>query len=280
MNLGALTAVSREIASALPGCESIDDLLEQHSANPLYAIAGKLGIAECVAAAERNSPLRKDPTTIRLPAITKYSHHWLSRLLQGITKGCNVEALSGVFGHLKVINFNYDRCFEWFTLLWLCHVYALDEHEAWKILNSIEIIHPYGSLGPLPTGSNQGFLFGAEPDAEDLIEIHKNILTYSESVEEDGRALQITSVTREATKVIFLGFAFHQQNMKLLDFEKGVMNSREVYATTVGMPQPRWEAAQRRILNSLRQTRGTTVIISSPKSCCELITDYADAWTE
>lgn len=277
VKVGNLIAAGQSIAQALPGCESIDDLLERHSANNLYSTAGKLAIAECIAAAERSSPLRQDPTKIKIPEIGKYSHHWLSRFLQGITKGCRTEKeLSDVFSNLKVINFNYDRCFEWFAFLWLRHVYALVEVKAWEVLSFIEVIHPYGSLGSLPNGSNRAVPFGGDVDSDDLFAMHSNILTYSESVEEDRRVEKITAATRDCTKVIFLGFSFHIQNMKLLDFEKS--SHRDVYATTVGMPEPRWETAQNRIRESLKQTRGTTVIASSSKSCCELIMDYTDRW--
>jgi len=279
IKVGNLVAAGRDMANALPGCESIDDLLERHSDNALYNAAGKLAIAECIALAERKSPLRQNPNKIQIPAIDKYAHHWLSRLLQGVTKGCSPAVLNEVFGRLKVVNFNYDRCFEWFSFLWLRHVYNLKEREAWEILNSMEVIHPYGSLGALPDGSNQAVPFGIELDAHELHELHGNILTYSESVEEDRRAEKITALTSRCSKVIFLGFAFHRQNMNLLDFEVTGL-SREVYATTVGMADPRWEAAQRRILNSLNQTRNETVIRSSSASCRDLIMDYADHWAD
>jgi hypothetical protein len=277
VRVGNLIGAARNMAQALPGCESIDDLLERHSASRLYSTAGKLAIAECIAAAERGSPLRQNPTNIRIPEINKYSHHWLARFLQNITKGCETtDQLRDVFNRLKVVNFNYDRCFEWFSFLWLRHVYALEERQAWEVLGSLEIVHPYGSLGPLPNGSNSAVPFGADIDSHELFAMYSNILTYSESVEEDRRAEKITALTTHCTKVVFLGFAFHAQNMKLLDFAKGV--HREVYATTVNLPEPRWETAQSRIRNSLKQSHGTTVIARSSNSCCELVMDYADRW--
>jgi hypothetical protein len=278
MSVGHFVGAGQSIAQALPGCESIDDLLERHASNILYGTAGKLAIAHCISRAERNSPLRQNPAKIQIPEISNYSHHWLSRFLQGATKRCNtVPELSNVFSQLKVVNFNYDRCFEWFSFLWLRHVYSLNDQEAWAVMNCMDVIHPYGSLGPLPNGSNRAFAFGGDVDPYDLVAMHSNILTYSESVEEDRRADKVASLTRDCTRVIFLGFAFHEQNMKLLNFE-GSPATREIYATTVAMPEPKWEAAQTRILNSLGQSRGTTVITRSSQSCCELIMDYGDRW--
>lgn len=277
--VGNLIATGRDMARALPGCESIDDLLERHSDNALYTAAGKLAIAECIAAAERSSPLRQNPRKVEIPSIDKYSHHWLSRFLQGITKSCSRAQLPEVFGRLKVVNFNYDRCFEWFSFLWLRHVYNLNEAQAWDVLKNMDTVHPYGSLGSLPNGSNSAVQFGSELDSQGLYDIHTNILTYSESVEEDHRIQKITSLTCDCSRVIFLGFAFHAQNMKLLDFAQ-TATPREVYATTVGMPEPRWEAAMRRIDRSLKQSRVTAPIARSPNSCYDLITDYADRWTD
>ena len=281
MKIGNLVAAGQAIAAGLPGCESIDDLLERHAEDKNYESAAKLGIAECILAAERGSPLRQNPSNIRLPTIDGYSQHWASRLLQTVAKGCakGGKNLAETFTRLKVINFNYDRCFEWFTFLWLRNVYNLNEYEALEILKLLDVVHPYGSLGPIPGTSREGIPFGYEPNEHELFEISQNILTYSESLEKDHRPGLISKLTQDSDRFIFLGFAFHPQNMNLMNMGTGISGS-QVYATTVGMPPPRWENAQYRIARTLSQSKKSISILSSEVSCEELIRHYGDRWAD
>lgn len=277
---GNLVGAGQAIAQALPGCESIDDFLERHAGNKNFELSAKLGIAHCILDAERTSPLRQDPHRIAIPSIEPFARHWLSRFLYGITKGCGKSDLGKAFKRLKVINFNYDRCFEWFTRIWLRHVYHIPDDEACEILQSLEIVHPYGSIGVLPMSGAHGIPLGYAPNSTELFEISKNILTYSESIEDDDRSAKIKLMTSGCDKYVFLGFAFHPQNMRLLDFHVsphavGV----SVFASTVKMPIPRWETAQTRIRKCLKQSRSAIQFSVSDQSCEELIEHFGDRWS-
>lgn len=278
LSVSNLVSAGSKVATALPGCESIDDLLERHDGNLAFECSGKLGIAKCILDAEARSPLRQNPENIRLPAIDRYSRHWLAKFLHTITKSASQHTLPEAFKNLKVINFNYDRCFEWYTHLWLRHVYGVTQSEAESILRSIEIVHPYGSLGALPSTGAEGMPFGHQAEARDLFSIWRNILTYSESSERDDRPKKIFEMTKGCKRYVFVGFAFHQQNMNLLNL-RHVSGPFDVYATTVAMPAPRWDSAQQRVRACVGNPRARPNFSSSDLSAQDLVDKFGDRWT-
>lgn len=101
---------AREIAEALPVCLSIDDVVERHSGKPEYTICAKLAIAEAIQRYEAKSGIAFRSGSA--PDISKFDGKWITSLLQGITRGCSASDLPQAFSRLKIVNFNYDRCFE------------------------------------------------------------------------------------------------------------------------------------------------------------------------
>ena len=95
-----------------------------------------------------------------------------------------------------------------------------NERSAFKILARLKIYHPYGFLGLLPGQEalgSAGHLFGSEEASpHDLITLAKGIRTYSEQVEEGAILSELRNGVFQPETIIFLGFAFHQQNMRLL----------------------------------------------------------------
>jgi hypothetical protein len=62
------------------------------------------------------------------------------------------------------------------------------------------------------------------------IELVSNIMTYSESVE----AREINNMVAEAKCIVFLGFAFHEANLRLLAEQK-TLQMKEIYGTAHGI---------------------------------------------
>jgi len=94
--------------------------------------------------------------------------------------------------------------------------------EAAKLVGYIKIYHPYGSVGPLPwTQQNGAVMYGEKPRGNMLVSISKKIKTFTEGT--DPTSSEITEIKKsmgEANQLIFLGFAFHDLNMKLLTSSK------------------------------------------------------------
>jgi hypothetical protein len=269
---------ARDIAEALPVCLSIDDVIERHSRKVEYNICAKSAIAEAIQKYESKSGIAFRSGSP--PDISRFDGKWITSLLQGITRGCGVGELSEAFSRLKVINFNYDRCFEQFAFLWLKRAYRLSDSEATETLANACIIHPYGSLGELRVGQRT-IPFGQEPNASLLAEIFPKIFTYSESRDEKGTAKSVQQIVDNCRSIVFFGFAFHPQNIRLMKSDtRREMHTRHVYSTNVGIPEPRWEVIGARMSECLNVDAPNLFLHRSTDSCENLLHEFGDSWLE
>nr|WP_140404504.1 hypothetical protein [Sphingomonas sp. CDS-1] len=225
----------RELAEAMDLAPSIDTFLHTHSANEEFKLLGKLGIARAILKAEAASKLapRNDkPFKMRPMADT-----WYVSLAQHLFSGVAADNPKSAFENVSFIVFNYDRCLEIFLVRALCVYFQIPAREAVAIVAGLNIIHPYGSLGSLTEGDRHRAAFG-DLDCN-LLSIAGRILTFSESIDDEELVQQIKVLVAEAETLVFLGFAFHEQNMKLLgdDVPKQDKQSatQRVYATTHGL---------------------------------------------
>src|SRR3954468_1859832 len=77
----------------------------------------------------------------------------------------------------------------------------------------LEIRHPYGFVGALPfQDQREGVPFGAEPVSVKTLDIAGRIKTFTEQTNDAEAEEAIRSLIRDADKIIFLGFAFHELN--------------------------------------------------------------------
>jgi hypothetical protein len=137
-----------------------------------------------------------------------------------------------VLDDVTFINFNYDRCLEHFLMHALHLQYGITKDKARQIVGKATITHPYGWVGPLervPFG-------GIEHGRLDYLELSKQIKTYTEQVEEESTLFSMQDSIREADCIVFLGFAYHSQNMMLL-FGKRAAPKKTVaiFGTALGM---------------------------------------------
>jgi hypothetical protein len=111
-------------------------------------------------------------------------------------------------------------------------LYGIPKEEAVGIVDKADIIHPYGTVGALarvPFGGNEEIRL-------DYAELGQGIKTYTERVEEEKTLDKIHQAINQADAIVFLGFAFHKQNMELL-FKSlvRVRKTRYIFATAKGM---------------------------------------------
>jgi hypothetical protein len=135
---------------------------------------------------------------------------------------------------ITIICFNYDRCLEHHLEHAILRAYRdVDLKMARRIVSNISIIHPYGSLGNLGKVP-----FGAALDRVDLYEVSDSLVTWSESIDDRKDQLEIMrGKIAAARNLVFLGFAFASQNLKLLDpsMSETGPNIVNVYATGYGL---------------------------------------------
>lgn len=226
---------ARRVRDALPLAISIDNLVDGHRENAEIEFCGKVGIAAAILEAEGNSLLKFDSRKKMGDQLRQLDKSWYTALSQLLTQGVSKQAVADIFKNVAFVSFNYDRCIEYFLLHALRTYYDLPEVEAAAIVNEVPIIHPYGTIGRLPwqPGDEAAVDFGA--DSADLVAVSGRLRTFTEQAHDKLALEKLRNYIWSARTLLFLGFAFHDQNMTLLRSNKDKSPPKNVLATTYGM---------------------------------------------
>ena len=233
----------RIIAEAMPHAMSIDNFLEAHSDNERIVLCGKLAIVNAVLAAERGSKLFVDRSrgNDRLAA-TQVEGTWYTRFLRLLTEGCRLEKLPERLSSITLIIFNYDRCVEQYLYYALQTYYAIGTGEAANLVKMLKVFHPYGQVGNLPWLQPQGAIeFGQEPGVRQLVDLASQIKTFAEGTDPAHSDVgAIRQSVAEAKILVFLGFAYHRQNLALIRPEdrSAIKERARIYGTAKGISTP------------------------------------------
>lgn len=228
-------AQGRVIAGALPLAISIDNFLEAHRLNSYAVLCGKLGIVRAILLAEAHSKLAWKPHDSPLN-FSPLGDTWLIQLSRYLTEGVALADIDSLFENVSFIIFNYDRCVEFFLWQALQRYYAMPAERVEAILRRARFYHPYGAVGSLPWQAQpqSGVPYGhSGVSGLGLVSLAQGIRTFSEEVEDDQRQEMVSELERSEV-VVFLGFSFIQQNMKLLA-PTGSVSARRILATALGM---------------------------------------------
>lgn len=163
---------------------------------------------------------------------------------------------------ISVICFNYDRCIEFYLAEAISAAYDIAYEDAAEIVQSINIIHPYGTLGELPSKGKEvgeGILpFGAplDHDIEWMKIAAENIRTYTEQQHDPKMVNSIHEAVGESGILVFLGFGFNNQNLDLLRVVHlprypNVLPERNIYSSGFGIAQQVDDTIKRRIMHLL-----------------------------
>jgi hypothetical protein len=211
---------------------SIDDFLDRHAKNEKVVRYGKLAIVTSILEAERSCNIFTSPARPRNDLFIENTvATWYARLLRNLGTGVNVESVDRLFENVAFIDFNYDRCLPQYLIEALQPLYGLDEGRAREIVGSAKILHPYGSLGDL---SGDGAVVFGDPDRRaDLIAVADRIRLYTEQVQEHDDIEEIKNVVGEASRVVFLGFGYHKQNLAIITPKQSSVT--EILGTAYGI---------------------------------------------
>jgi hypothetical protein len=206
------------IRDAMPQAISIDNFIDTHNDDKKIELCGKLAIVRSILDAERSSKLYIDPSNfynrLDFHAIEKT---WYSNFMKLLTENCTKKNLPERLDSIALIVFNYDRCIEHFLYNSLQNYYGLNPEDVEKLVNEIEIYHPYGAVGALPWQSDQSVAFGAELQPHELLSSTNKIKTFTEGTDpQSSDILAIRNNVNKADTIVFLGFAYHELNMELL----------------------------------------------------------------
>lgn len=218
---------ARQISNGIYLTSSIDNYIDTHQQDERIKTLGKASIVWEILKAERGSTLFSDRspsrapldfTTIKVPEAPNQQEPWLIRLFRIVCERVPVANVAGLFSDLKIISFNYDRCIGHCLQSAVAQVYNLDEVAAKKIVDSLDIVYPYGTVTRILSASALDSVpFGTDPSELDVIKLGANIRTYTEQVSDNEITAKIENFVQTAETIVFLGFAYHPQNMDLLN---------------------------------------------------------------
>jgi hypothetical protein len=263
---------ARKICNAMPQAISIDNFIDAHSSNPGVVLCGKLGITQAI----RKSKLYFDE---RSGPIHKFDHNkvpgtWYLAFFQLLTENIRKEDNGTLLNNVFFITFNYDRCIEHYLYHALQNYYSISDQDAAKLISKLTILHPYGVVGRLPwQRSSPDVSFGGTLRNANLLDLANQIKTFTEQVEDDKELWAIRSHVQQAETIVFLGFAFHEQNMQLLAPKESVVTKR-VFATAIGISDEDVQTVSRDITDMLQRTGNLGVNIKNSLRCNELFGEW------
>jgi hypothetical protein len=165
-------------------------------------------------------------------------------------RGISKDDVSKIFDNVSFIVFNYDRCVEHFLYHGLQKLYGIGERDAAAILAELNIIHPYGQVGDYL----DGVAFGAT--SADYYALAQGIKTYTEQIAAGDLMAQIEAEFHRAECIVFLGFAYHSQNMRLLK-PSVQLNTKNVFGTAKGMSDADTNVVVHQIAEFFKSMTGT-----------------------
>lgn len=228
----------KSIAEAMPLSLSIDNYLHIHKGKEHIELCGKLAIVRSILSAESQSKLKVNEN--QKLRFDNCADTWAIRLVRLIAEQCSLQELQPRLANLTFIVFNYDRCLEHFLMHAFAITYGITLRDSAEIVNKMKIYHPYGIVGNLPWMNKQStgkIDFGDKPEAGHLLQLSTGIKTFTEGTDdEDSDILAIRGCVADAERFVFLGYAYHPLNMKLLlgDLPKSE-RTRRVFGTAFQM---------------------------------------------
>lgn len=268
------------IRDAMPQAISIDSFIDAHRGDYALELCGKLATARAILQAERGSLLSIEPIRGRGGiAFTQLKDTWFTAFMQLLVENCRVEELSDRLSSICMIVFNYDRCIEHFVVNAIQNYYSIDSEQAGELVRNIEIYHPYGSVGALPWYAEEhAIAFGAEPTASQLADLAGQIKTFTEGTDPDSSDIMaIRKRVSEASIILFLGFAYHRQNLDLIcsyrDFPLPSPRTAVCFGSAIGISRSDCLAITRELVN-LVPCRKRDIALRSDLNCAALFHEF------
>lgn len=257
------------IKDALVLAPSIDYLLDAHKDDQDIQQLGKVSIVRAILRAEQASSLYFDRRTDDGLDFRASADTWLSKLFRILVGQVSKTRIEDMFGNLSIITFNYDRTIETFLAHALQRYFDCSKAAAEELVENLDVHHVYGSVGAA-FGSGR-IPFGADIDAELIGELSKNIRTFTQNIDDPGELQRISQRVFAARRVIFLGFSFQDQNVRLL--ATNAPAAKETFATAYQISVYDQQSIQRQ-LSILAGGRPSEHLFIQGK-CSKMLSDLA-----
>jgi hypothetical protein len=267
---------ARQIISSSRQALSIDNVIDALE-DPCVELVGKLAIARAILKAEEESAFFKSPKYERGSIdLDKFLPTWYSHLSKLLTENVRKSQVDSIFHSLEIINFNYDRCLEQYLPFSLANYYGIPVRDAQTLTAGLVVHRAYGVVGELPwqRGGLPKVPFGAAT-SEDIVESARQVRTFTEQVEEGTHLADIRRALAHAERIVFLGFAFHRQNLALLGM-RPFSGDPDVIATAFGVSAADRHVIQQEVATAfeLEAPLPQEAIELADLTCHDLFRDY------
>lgn len=200
-NLKQLSEFQAALKAAKPS--SIDSFLEYRTE---FLELGKAMIAAAIIRCEQlDRLLQPDPD----------DDDWYQKLIDRL----NAPLAHLLFSNVTIATFNYDRSLEECLYQAFCNRHKANCEQIAGCLNSMKIIHLYGSVGQLDWQAKGGRKYSNELSSLAVRNAAQSIQIISEHPEESPTFQEARDRIRKADYVFCLGMAYHEENMRRLGFK-------------------------------------------------------------
>lgn len=272
---------AKRISAGMPQAPSIDNFIDSHRSNNQIAEVGKLAIASAILKAERQSKLYVNPaSTYNKLDFSGVSDTWFNAFFQLISLNAQEEDLPARLSRVRVVTFNYDRTLEHFLFNSIQNYYGSSPEQAAKILSHLTVLHPYGQVGNLPwQNSGVAVPFGGDMHNSALIQISQTLRTFTEGTSEEQSQIELIRASiLEAEILTFLGFAYHELNLKLLfgphSDDIPLRSSKKVFGTAKGLSESNKQAIAAE-LAMLGHFDSSQITLRRELSAAQLLPEYS-----
>ncbi|AWN51096.1 SIR2 family protein [Methylobacterium sp. 17Sr1-1] len=275
--------ISSDISLGINLAKSIDDFVNTHQQNKNLVAVAKIAIAECILKAERNCLLYNEFNGRQFVDFSQTKRTWYSSLFSTLTHGVPSSNMADAFKYITFINFNYDRCLEFFLTNALRQYFLCDTEYANNVVKNIKILHPYGQVGFLPgsAGTRNIIKFGGCDDyPHSSVKAANEIITYTENIQDGNLRSDILEAISGAQSIVFLGFGFHDQNIKILTPPPSqIVFNKQIFATAMGISKPNAKVLMHNLRtmclppNSGAQS-DNAIFLERELDCTGLLSDY------
>jgi hypothetical protein len=227
--MNAFLQAGRLICDGIHLSPSIDNFLDLHRDDERMMLLAKATIVKCILDAEKESTLWYDQSNTNNSVNFRNLHAtWFAKFMKLLAKNLPRDLAATMFDNVSFIVFNYDRCLEHFLHQAVKRLYGFTHTEAVSICAEANIEHVYGIVAPLQIERGPGVSFGAQ-DAN-WIELAANIKTFTEQTVDATKIEAIRRMIQPAECITFLGCAFHEPNMIMLN--PGQVKTRPIIFST------------------------------------------------
>jgi len=159
------------------------------------------------------------------------------RMTENITDMKDIEVFKR--NKIKFITFNYDRSLEYYLSESLTHSFGLDHRSVTELMDSLTIIHVYGSLGELWSGGQSNvIMYGNQYEevGNELINlVSTNIRTLYEGMSDANDP--IVQMVRNARRIFFLGFGYAKENLEKMGIPDEISDANKIFGTAYGLTE-------------------------------------------